>query len=176
MIPNKIIIHHTGGSDIFPSQDSSNYTVYQCDRDHQVRFNFKSQLGWYVGYQYFIDKAGIITNCRKDSEEGAHTIGENKSSIGICLAGNFDVALPTPLQIKSLKMLLEKKTKEWGIDRSQVFPHRKFAIKTCYGTKLSDVWGQELILSSPKLNENGKIQEQISYIRQLIENLKKLIK
>lgn len=178
MTPTKIICHHSGGTDANPLQESSNYTVLQCNQDHKVRFDFVSSLGWYVGYQYFIDKTGTITQCRKDDEEGAHTIGQNNSSIGICLAGNFDVTLPTPPQIKSLTLLIQKKMKEWDIDGSQVFPHRKFARKTCYGKRLSDTWAMELIspVSSSNLNENAKIQEKISFIRQLIENLKNLIK
>lgn len=182
MIPTKIIVHHTGGTDLQPLSDSSNYSVFDCDKDHKARFNFKSSLGWYVGYHYFIDKKGTINQCRADNEEGAHTIGQNKSSIGICLAGNFDATLPTNAQIEALKNLLSKKTKEWTIDNSQIFPHRKFASKTCYGKRLSDDWARNLLSTiSNKIqvnmpSENAKIQEQISWMRRIIEGLLKLKK
>lgn len=138
--PNKIIIHHSGGTDANLLQDSSNYTVNQCNIDHQRRFNMKSLLGWYVGYHYFIDKYGIVTRCRADDEEGAHTIGQNLQSIGICLAGNFDVTLPTNAQMKALNDLVFDKQIKYGISDAQVFPHRHFASKTCYGKLLPDDW------------------------------------
>lgn len=139
-----IIIHHAGGTDANPLQDSSNYTVQMCNRDHK-RFDMLSSLGWYVGYQYFIDKQGVVTKCREDTEEGAHTIGQNKSSIGICLAGNFDATLPTEAQKTALKALLEKKMKEWNIPIQNIVPHRKFAVKTCFGRKLPDDFAQKLV-------------------------------
>lgn len=142
-----LIIHHSGGTDANPLQDSSNYTVKQCDADHKLRFGMKSSLGWYVGYTYFIDKKGVITQTRKDGEEGAHTIGLNSTSIGICLAGNFDATLPTEAQKVALKGLLEKKVKEFNILPSSIVPHRKFANKTCYGKKLSDTWARDLFTS-----------------------------
>jgi len=145
-----IIVHHTGGTDANPKQDSSGYTVTQCDKDHKIRFNMKSSLGWYVGYQYFIDKKGVVTQCRQDTEEGAHTVGKNKSSIGVCLAGNFDVTYPTKDQVISLKTLLATKIKEYNIPVTNVLPHRKFAKKTCYGKLLKDTWAQEVLLSRPK--------------------------
>lgn len=139
-----IIIHHSGGTDANPLQDSSNYTVEQCNQDHKIRFNFKSTLGWYVGYQYFIDKAGIMTQCRSDTEEGAHTVGKNKESIGICMAGNFDVTLPTQAQIETLKKIIRTKRIQYDIPIENVVPHRTFATKTCYGNLLSDTWAQEM--------------------------------
>lgn len=140
-----IIVHHSGGTDADPLADSSGYTLKQCDADHKVRFNMKSSLGYYVGYTYFIDKKGVVTQTRKDGETGAHTIGYNSKSIGICLAGNFDATLPTPDQVKSLTTLLESKSKEFAVPKENIIPHRTFAHKTCYGKKLSDSWARELL-------------------------------
>lgn len=145
MKPEYLIIHHTGGTDANPLADSSNYTVQQCNRDHKTRFNFQSSLGWHVGYQYFIDKNGEVTQCRQDNEEGAHTIGYNKKSIGICLAGNFDVTLPTKAQEDALRGLLGRLAALYSIPASKVVPHRLFASKTCYGNKLSDKWAASLL-------------------------------
>lgn len=150
--PKWLIVHHAGGSDADPLQDSSNYTFEMCNQDHKIRFNMMSSLGFYVGYQYFIDKKGIVRQARKDTEEGAHTIGHNTDSIGICLAGNFDATLPTDAQIASLKRLLETKMKEWNIPSSNIVPHRRFAVKTCYGKKLADDWAQKLL--SPAIMED----------------------
>jgi hypothetical protein len=144
--PKYIIVHHSGGTDANPLQDSSNYTFEMCNRDHQARFDFKSTLGYYVGYHYFVDKYGMMTQARADNEEGAHCIGKNTESIGICLAGNFDLTVPTESQVTTLKNFLNQKTKEYNIPPENVVPHRAFATKTCYGKRLEDNWARNLLV------------------------------
>lgn len=152
--PKYIIVHHTGGSDANPLQDSSNYTFAQCDKDHKVRFNFVSSLGYYVGYHYYIEKDGTLHQARADGDEGAHTIGKNSSSLGVCMAGNFDFGMPTPAQVITLKELLIKKTSQYNIPAVNIVPHRTFANKTCYGNNLADDWAAKLI-STPS-NDSTK--------------------
>lgn len=144
-IPTKIIVHHTGGSAIDPLQDSSNFTFDQCNEQHRISFNLKSSLGFYIGYHYYISKDGTIKQGRLDTDEGAHTIGQNLSSLGICLAGNFDATLPTQAQIATLTTFLVQKSKQYNITSENVFPHRHFAAKTCYGNKLGDSWAADLL-------------------------------
>jgi N-acetylmuramoyl-L-alanine amidase len=158
MKPAYLIVHHTGGSDANPLQDSSNFSFADCEVLHKQRFNFKSSLGFYTGYQYFIDKSGKVWQARKDDEEGAHTIGYNTSSIGICLAGNFDATLPTNPQINALRTLLQAKMKQWNIPLSHIHPHRWAAKKTCYGRRLSDTWAQNVAHEDPALIESLKKQ------------------
>lgn len=146
--PQFLIIHHSGGTDKNPLQDSSGYTAEMCNRDHKARFNFVSSLGSYVGYQYVIEKDGKVTQCRRDDEEGAHTIGKNKNSIGIMLSGNFDVTLPTSAQTEALRKLLKEKVEQWKIPLNFIVPHRQFSSKTCYGKNLLDDWARNLVSES----------------------------
>lgn len=166
MKPTYLIIHHSGGTDADPMADSSNYTVAMCNRDHKVRFSFISSLGWYVGYQYIIEKDGKVTQCRKDDEEGAHTVGYNKNSIGIMLSGNFDATDPTESQKNALGTLLKQKMTQWSIPLENVVPHRKFANKTCFGKRLPDDWGQRLVVSSPQTKE--QIKNEIARLLNLL--------
>jgi hypothetical protein len=69
----------------------------------------------------------------------------NKQSIGICLAGNFDVTMPTERQKLALQELLHMKMTQWSIPIKNIVPHRYFAPKSCYGNLLSDTWAQELV-------------------------------
>lgn len=160
-----IIVHHTGGTDAQPLADSSNYTVKQCDKDHKDRFNMLSSLNYYVGYTYFIDKKGVVTQTRLDGEEGAHAKGYNSNSIGICLAGNFDATLPTQAQVDSLTKLLKEKSAKFGILPENIIPHRNVAKKTCYGMKLPEDWARKLIVGS-KSKEDIK-KEIIALVNQL---------
>lgn len=147
--PKYIIVHHAGGTDSAPLADSSNYTLAQCNADHKARFNMLSSLGYYVGYTYFIDKLGHVTQTRKDGEVGAHTIGRNQDSIGICLAGNFDAFQPTAAQIQSLKTLMAAKVAAFSIPLENIYPHRHFATKSCYGKLLADDWARKLLAPVP---------------------------
>lgn len=164
--PIYLIIHHSGGTEKDPMADSSNYTVAMCNRDHKARFNFISSLGWYVGYQYIIEKDGKVTQCRKDDEEGAHTVGQNKNSIGIMLSGNFDATDPTESQKTALRELLKQKMTQWSIPKENIVPHRKFASKTCFGKRLPDDWAQKLVVSSPQTKE--QIKSEINRLLNLL--------
>ena len=172
-IPKYIIVHHTGGSDANPLQDSSNFTFEQCNELHRVRFDMKSSLGYYVGYHYYISKNGTVYQARNDNEEGAHAIGYNKSSIGVCLAGNFDVTTPTREQTDSLRSFLRQKSKEYQISTQNIVPHRKFADKSCYGKKLLDGWAANLI-SEFKLPDNNNEKRQL--LVKLLQEVSRLLK
>lgn len=165
------IVHHTGGTDAFPLADSSNYTLAQCNADHKVRFNMMSSLGHYCGYTYFIDKAGVVTQTRKDGEEGAHTKGYNSNSIGIALAGNFDAFMPTPAQVASLTKLLKEKSVQYNVPTTNILPHRHFAVKSCFGKKLSDSWAADLVKKNPNEAVLAEINVHFAAIRELIKKL-----
>lgn len=164
--PTKIIIHHTGGTSQDPNADTSHHTFQIVDAYHK-------SLGWgKIGYHFFIEKDGKTTQGRGDKEEGAHTIGQNRSSLGICLAGNFDAFLPTTAQIEALRGLLKEKCSKYGIPSSQVLPHRSFASKTCYGKKLPNTWAAELLEDANvlKLKLQIKILELQIKIARLLGN------
>lgn len=174
-----IIIHHAGGTDADPLFDTSNQTFEVVNEYHRQKWSFRSKLGYYLGYQYFIDKQGKITQAREDTETGAHTIGQNNDSIGICLAGNFDVTLPTKEQIEALKGLVEALKATYSIGLDCIVPHRHFANKSCYGRLLSDDWITKLLTPvhvsvKPCAAEADiiKLQEvKISNLQKLISNL-----
>jgi len=155
--PTVVITHHTGGTDADPKADTSNHTVGIIDAWHRTRWpDFYSSKGWWVGYHFFIEKDGKITQTRALNEEGAHTIGMNNSSIGICFAGNFDVTMPTEAQLNSFyKIYDDLLTKFPNIP---TFPHRKYAAKTCHGSLLQDNY--------------FVISEQIHTLRMKVDQLK----
>jgi len=96
----------------------------------------------FIGYQYFISYDGIIHQGRLDTEESAHTVDPNrlgfwnKNSIGICLQGNTEKTLPTEAQLKSLKVLLEYKMKEYGISTDHIKMHCEIVSTACPGRNL----------------------------------------
>lgn len=137
--PEAIIVHHTGGTKADPLADTSHHTF-------ETVKNYHISKGWgNIGYHWFIEKSGKIFKGREETQYGAHTIGMNDKSIGICLAGNFDTTLPTEAQEKSLITMYETLVKRYPVLENKIFPHRKFANRTCYGKNLADNWAQELV-------------------------------
>ena len=135
-IPNKIIVHHT-------ADESASPQIRKVNAYHEQREFPKSASNWFVGYHYFIEKDGKTIQCRQIDEEGAHTKNENLTSIGIGLAGNFDIQNPTALQIQSLVRLIDELIKLAPITINTIYPHRHFAPTSCYGIKLTDDWARK---------------------------------
>lgn len=145
-IPKYIIVHHTGGTDKDPLADTSHHT-------REIVEQYHLSLGWKgIGYHWFIEKNGRVVRGRAEELEGAHTKGFNKSSIGICLAGNFDLTIPTEAQTNALRLLLADVRTRYKIPLENIVPHREFATKTCYGKRLADDWARKL-LEPENINE-----------------------
>ena len=175
-----LVIHHTGGTDLNPMADTSNHTFEIVDQYHK-------NLGWgKIGYHYFISKEGDVKQGRMDFEEGAHCnqvlsgVSLNVQSLGIALAGNFDLTMPTVGQIKALKDLIKSKMLEYNIPLANVVPHRKFASKSCYGQHLSDEWIKTILneapVSPPCVQEKAVVEEQRRQIRNLQDLIDSIIK
>lgn len=137
--PLSIIVHHDGVSRSGPSFDIINDF-------HRSRGFPLSSLGFYGGYHYLIERGGSICQYRKEQEIGAHTVGMNDKSIGICLAGNMDLEDPSPAQVASLGELLSDVVQRHKIDPFAIRPHRAYANKTCYGSRLNGTWAALVFL------------------------------
>jgi len=63
--------------------------------------------------------------------------------------------------------------KRYNIPASEIYPHRKFAKKTCYGNRLSDTWASELMVTQTQIKKDPSIilgQNDIEAIRKSIAN------
>jgi len=88
--PKDLIFHHTASKKISPEE---------------INVMHKEE-GWGgIGYHFYIRKDGTIYRGRPENTIGAHAIGRNKDSIGICLEGNFELENLTEGQEKSLVKL-----------------------------------------------------------------------
>lgn len=109
-----IILHHTC---------SKNADVYSINQDHKKR-------GWAgIGYHFVIGKDGKVFRGRPTEFIGAHCAGNNTSSIGIALCGDFRKEQPTDEQIKSLKELVKQLRAEYPIRR--VLNHNDLYATAC---------------------------------------------
>ena len=110
------------------------YTFRQCRQDHRAR-GYKD-----IGYHYYVTCDGQVHEGRPLWQQGAHCLGHNRHSIGICYEGGLDLLgrpadTRTPAQRQSLRALL---------------------------THLHGLFPQALILGhrdlSPDLDGNGRIE------------------
>jgi len=57
------------------------YTFRQCRQDHRAR-GYKD-----IGYHYYVSRDGQVHEGRPLWQQGAHCLGHNRHSIGICYEG-----------------------------------------------------------------------------------------
>jgi len=117
---NFIVIHHS---------------QREIDSPRQIRKRHLER-GWEdIGYHYLIGKKGKLYRGRSIRFIGAHVLGYNKNSIGICLIGDLDKSIPTRKQLKSLIKFLGKISKKYKIPIENILGHREFpnVTKTCPG-------------------------------------------
>ena len=125
--PEAIIVHHEAG---WAGLNGVNIL-------HKQRFNFRSSLGWYVGYQWYIDTMGKYTQTRADTEEGVHTLGGwNQKAIGICLMGNYETAYPQQVQLDALDKLLGELQIKHDVPLEKIFYHGELWWTLCCGKNL----------------------------------------
>lgn len=119
---NKIIVHCSA------TPEGRHTTVKEIDLWHK-------QNGWKgVGYHYIIYLDGSIHKGRDVEMTGAHCVGHNKDSIGVCYIGGCDRNMKpkdtrTPEQKEALIELLTRLKKRYP--DAKIYGHRDFANKCC---------------------------------------------
>lgn len=139
-IPKYIVVHHSAADAPDPQFEAINEW-------HRQRGFTASRSGKYVGYHVVIEKDGTVQRAREDLERDCDALGHNFDSLSVCLVGNFDKTDPTTPQILALGKLLADWCSKYTIHPTQIFPHRHFASKSCYGSRLENDWAAIVCLS-----------------------------
>lgn len=119
---NEIIVHCSA------TKEGKDITVHDIDSWHKQR-GFRC-----IGYHYVIYLDGSVHIGRPENEEGAHCLGHNKTSIGICYIGGLDINgkpkdTRTDEQKKSLTELI--RTLKTRFPQASIHGHNEFANKAC---------------------------------------------
>jgi subtilase family serine protease len=106
-----IIVHHTGDDAVFPP--GTDYAdVVRFYWDLHVNTN-----GWSdIGYNWLIDRNGVIYEGRGDGVQGAHFSGMNSGTMGVALIGNFTLETPDQSALNSLENLIAWEATDKNID------------------------------------------------------------
>lgn len=119
---DKIIIHCSA------SKENQDIGAKEIDAWHK-------KCGWDgIGYHFVIRRNGETEQGRALEKAGAHCRGQNKNSIGICLAGGIDENGRaennfTPKQFQSLRELVAELQGKYP--KASVHGHNEFAPKAC---------------------------------------------
>ena len=114
----QIVLHHSG------------VTVRQSvEVIHNYHKNTNSWSG--IGYHFYIRTTGEIYRGRPENTVGAHAVGANYNSIGICFEGNFSKEKMGEKQIKAGQELIAYLKEKYGI--SKVVGHRDIDNSECPG-------------------------------------------
>ena len=99
------------------------------DRWHRAR-GFRS-----IGYHYLVLLDGEVVAGRPEAEVGAHCLGHNAASIGVCYVGGLEKDGKTPAdtrtegQKQALRCLLAMLKRKYP--GAKIHGHRDFAAKAC---------------------------------------------
>jgi len=124
--PNRVILHCSATPD-FVEQDKDFDRFGLADIK---RWHIERGFGG-VGYHFIVRRTGVIELGRPLELQGAHTLGHNTNSIGICYVGS---RRPTPRQITSILNLYSVIYNDYGVRYSNWFGHYEFTVmKECPG-------------------------------------------
>ncbi len=119
---NKIIIHCSA------TPEGRDVSVREIDRWHRDRGFSK------IGYHWVIYLNGSIHKGRPEEIAGAHVIGHNSYSIGVCYVGGVDVKHnPKDTRTEAQRLALRELVKELKerYPGATVHGHNEFTAKAC---------------------------------------------
>lgn len=104
------------------------HTAADIDRWHRQR-GFDG-----IGYHFVVRLDGTVEAGRPIGKPGAHCLGKNANSIGVCYIGGLDAAgrpadTRTPAQRTALLTLLRRLRQLYP--KAEIFGHNRFAAKAC---------------------------------------------
>ena len=127
----KIIVHCTA------TPEARAVSVAQVDAWHKER-GIRC-----IGYHYLVGLDGTVTAGRPEQEMGAHCLGHNYESIGVCYVGGLDRVTGKPkdtrtaAQRPALRRLVEHLRDRYP--GATVHGHREFAAKACPCFDIADL-------------------------------------
>lgn len=114
----QIVLHHSGVKILQSVQTIHNY--------------HKNTKGWSgIGYHFYVRKDGKIYRGRPENTVGAHAVGANYNSVGICFEGNFEKETMGEIQLKAGQELVAYLKQKYNI--SKIVRHKDVDNSSCPG-------------------------------------------
>ena len=140
---SEIILHHA---------EASHASVEDINQWHLER-------GWTgIGYNYYIRKDGTIWRGRPEWSLGAHAVGHNDKSIGICCEGAYMTETMPAAQLAALKALICDIMSRYG--KLKLLRHKDVNETDCPGVNFPWVEVQRYAQPDKKKDEPMKIEKK----------------
>lgn len=138
--PNIIVLHHSLTKDsgtVSWNAIRKWHTGQIGGEDNYYTKHPMDDIGYHAGIELVNDHYEILVG-RMMNEQGAHTKGHNRDSLGICFIGNFDKD-EVPLEQWNLGVrFIASLCDILNIDTGHVYGHRDFTnTKSCPGNKFN---------------------------------------
>ena len=93
----------------------------------QIR-EYHLNKGWdEVGYHWLVNRHGFVVRGRDQSTQGAHALGLNAESLGICCIGDYEDSTPSFEMMRALESLLTALCMSLSIPVTNIIAHRDVA-------------------------------------------------
>ena len=139
---SEIILHHA---------EASRASVEDVNSWHIER-------GWAgIGYHYYVRKDGTIWRGRPEWAVGAHAVGHNDKSIGICCEGAYMTETMPAAQLSALKGLICDIMSRYG--NLELLRHKDVNSTDCPGVNFPWAEAQKYAQSDAK-KEDGEVVEK----------------
>ncbi|XP_070571270.1 peptidoglycan recognition protein 3-like [Ptychodera flava] len=96
-----VILHHTAG------RRCSTYESCCAEMRSIQNFHMDGRKWWDIGYTFCVGEDGRVYEGRGWNVQGAHSIGYNAKSIGLCILGNFVNDSPNKAALDAAQKFLE---------------------------------------------------------------------
>ena len=106
----KLVVHHS-------ASDSATTKKADIEKWHKQR-GFSQ-----IGYHKVIEGNGNIVDGRSETVQGAHALGANHASLGVCVTGNFETSAPSAKQINALVTVLTGWCKAHKLNATSIHGH-----------------------------------------------------
>lgn len=123
---NEIIIHCSATKD-------SGTVSWGAIRRYHTNEKGWSGIGYHVGIELVGNEYEALYG-RPVVLPGAHTVGHNAHSIGICFVGDYDTVPPPESMLVLGGQVIADLLIRFGLTTDAIHGHREFANKTCPGT------------------------------------------
>lgn len=153
---DEVILHHA---------EASSATVWDINDWHLNN-------GWTgIGYHYYIRKDGSVYRGRPEWALGAHAVGHNDRSIGICCEGAYMTETMPAAQLASLKALLRDIMGRYG--KLQLLRHKDVNSTDCPGKNFP--WAEAQDYMSEEKEEHKVTQKEFEAMYNVVNPLYKTI-
>src|ERR1035437_9955783 len=109
-----IVVHHSAGPQ---SETIEQIRKFHTDPPPKGR-------GWAdIAYHKLINHLGKVFQGRPDDEIGAHALGVNQISMGVCCIGNYQIEIPSEKLVESLVQVLATLCKRHNVEVDNIISH-----------------------------------------------------